>query len=77
LNSFLSADKLLIMPSRRLDDRIRMLCAKAASAEPAEVEAILRELKAALAEHTSRLRKLAARKLAGDGEFREKRFSPS
>ena len=51
------------MPSRRLDDRIRELCAKASRASDSEVEEILRDLKAALAEHTRRLRKMAARNL--------------
>jgi len=53
--------------SRRLDDRIRELCAKAASAPASEVGAVLEELKAALAEHATRLRKLAANKLIHDG----------
>ena len=63
------------MPSRRLDDRIRELCVRAASAPPSEAEAILEELKAALAEHTARLRKLAAKKLVHDGGWEEKRSS--
>jgi hypothetical protein len=33
-----------------------------------EMEAVLEELKMALAEHTERLRKMAARKLLGNGE---------
>ena len=61
--------------SRRLDDRIRELCAKAASSPSPEVEFVLKELKAALAEHTKRLRKLAARKLAGNDGWTEKRSS--
>lgn len=61
------------MPSRRLDDRIRALCARAASAHDSESEAVLEELKAALSEHTKRLRRLAAQKLVGDGDFQEKR----
>jgi predicted trehalose synthase len=61
------------MPSRRLEDRIRQLCAKAASAPASEVGAVLEELKAALEEHTKRLRQMAANKLVhGDG-WKEKR----
>jgi hypothetical protein len=51
------------------------LCAKAASATPTEAPAILKELKAALAEHTQRLRKMAAKKLVGNGGSKEKRSS--
>jgi hypothetical protein len=50
-----------------------MLCAKAASASPGEAQKILAELKEALAEHTRRLRKLAAKKLSGDDGWAEKR----
>jgi hypothetical protein len=63
------------MPFRRLEDRIRVLCAKAASAPPSEAGAILEELKAALAEHTKRLRRMAAKKLLHDGGWKEKRSS--
>ena len=51
------------MPSRRLEDHIRELCAKAIDAETKEFQPVLEELKAALREHTGRLRQLAARKL--------------
>ena len=44
--------------SRRLEDRIRELCAKAvATTEPAELNAILQHLSAALHEQIERLRK--------------------
>jgi hypothetical protein len=49
--------------SRRLDDRIRDLCAKAVEADQEELESIFAELKQALREHAERLRKLAVRKL--------------
>jgi hypothetical protein len=52
------------VPSRRLEDRIRELCARALSASGAELEPLISELQAALREHNSRLRKLAADKLA-------------
>jgi hypothetical protein len=48
---------------RRLEDRIRELCALAVSAEEPELEIVLAELQAALREHTERLRRLAAAKL--------------
>jgi septation ring formation regulator EzrA len=48
----------------QLNNRIRDLCAKAVEAEQHELEPILEELKAALREHTSHLRELAAARLA-------------
>jgi hypothetical protein len=51
------------MPPRRLNDRIRDLCAKAITAEDNDLDAILSTLQLELHEHTSRIRKLAARKL--------------
>jgi hypothetical protein len=47
--------------SRRLDDRIRRLCAEAVeTTEPDELNSILEQLAAALRSHTERVRKLAA-----------------
>ena len=47
--------------SRRLEDRIRNLCARAKSTtDPAELPEILEQLQAALHDHIERLRKLAA-----------------
>ena len=48
--------------SRRLEDRIRDLCAKAVTTEGAELGATLQELRVALREHADRLRKLAVQK---------------
>jgi hypothetical protein len=49
------------VPSRRLDDRIRDLCAKAVTTpDAAEFSTLIKELNRALHEHTRRLRKLAA-----------------
>jgi hypothetical protein len=49
-----------VLMLRRLDDRIRALCAKAVqSKDPAEIHNILCQLRAALREHTQRLRRLA------------------
>jgi hypothetical protein len=52
------------VPSRRLDDRIRELCSKVVSADENDLEPLIEDLKSALREHNSRLRKLAAAKLA-------------
>jgi len=46
--------------SRRLEDRILDLCAKAVAAAPEELNPVLSELKAALYEHTQRVRTMAA-----------------
>ena len=57
------------MPTRRLDDRIRKLCAEIAKTPAGagplspKVEATLQELLAAIHEKTERVRSLAARKL--------------
>jgi hypothetical protein len=46
---------------QRLEDRIRKLCHEAAATpQSPELDEILKDLKAALAEHTRRMRKLAA-----------------
>ena len=52
------------MHARRLEDRIRQLCAQAVTAQDPELHGILSSLQSALREHTDRLRKLAAAKLA-------------
>ena len=53
------------VPDRRLDDKIRALAERAIAAqEPDELDSVLKDLQAALREHTQRLRKLAAEKLA-------------
>jgi hypothetical protein len=51
------------MPSRRLEDRIRELCAKVIAAHEDDVGPAISELKSALREHNVRLRQLAAAKL--------------
>jgi RecJ-like exonuclease len=52
------------MPARRLEDRIRELCAKVSVAPETELDAALSELKSALHEHSVRLRKMAAENFA-------------
>ena len=53
------------MPGRRLEDRIRELCAKAATASDDETVGVLQELRHALHEHARNLRAMAAEKLTG------------
>jgi hypothetical protein len=56
------------VPDRRLEDKIRALAEHAITAQdPDELKVALKELRAALQEHTQRLRKLAAEKLAPSG----------
>lgn len=55
-----------IIHTRRLEDRIRMMCRKALAAENPEVDTVISELKSALREHIQRLRNLAAKKLVGN-----------
>ena len=52
------------MPFRRLEDRIRRLCAEAVVASATDLDPVITDLKVALHEHTESLRKLAASKLA-------------
>lgn len=62
------------MPTRRLDDRIRQLCAEIAKTPAGsgplspEVEATLQELLAAIHEKTERIRNLAAKQLLQDAD---------
>lgn len=56
------------MPSRRLEDRVRQLCAKAITARGPELERTLEELQAALHEHIGKMRKMTAEKLLGKKE---------
>jgi len=61
---------------RRLEDRIRELCAKALTAQESELHAILHALRSALREHNGRLRRLAAAKLVsieGNGKLQDRR----
>jgi hypothetical protein len=53
---------------RRLEDRIRELCAHAIIARGHELENTLEKLKSALAEHTDRIRQTAIQKLLNPGK---------
>jgi len=58
-----------VVPSRRLDDRIRDLCAKIITASENEQEFIQKQLQSAIREKIQQLRKMAADKLL-DGRDR-------
>jgi hypothetical protein len=51
------------VPSRRLDDRIRELCARAVSADDSDFAAVLSDLRSALHEHSARMREMAMRQI--------------
>ena len=55
----------IVVPSRRLDDRIRDLCDQVVNAPETEKRALLKELRSAIREKITRLREMAARKLLG------------
>jgi hypothetical protein len=63
------------MSSRRLDDRIRELSAKAIIAEDSDLDATFTRLQSSLQEHTKRLRKMAAEQFAGAAKKRKERRS--
>jgi len=53
-----------LLSSKRLSDRIQQLCAQAISLpESGELDNVIRELREALHEHTSRLRHLAVKRV--------------
>ena len=54
------------VPYRRLEDRIRELCARAASSEDSEFPIVMSELRSAMHEHIRKIRTLAVRQLAGE-----------
>jgi hypothetical protein len=70
--------------SRRLDDRIKNLASRVVQSNDEDVRGQIAELKFALCEHATRLRKLAATKLAGAKEtvperrsHKDRRSNPS
>jgi hypothetical protein len=70
------------MHSRRLDDRIRELCAQIAAASKTdlssgELDGILRDLLCAVHEKIERLRILAAKHLIGREPSSERRATPA
>ena len=65
------------MHTRRLDDRIRHLCAQVTKASNEEMENILQELLSAIHEKIERLRSLAANQLLVGKSVKERRAHPS
>ena len=61
---------ILGVPSRRLSDRIRELCAEATNAGDANFGEILSELQSALHEHAARAHEMGIRQIAGRTERR-------
>lgn len=59
-----------VVPSRRLDIRIRELCARAISADDTNFAQILSELRAALHEHAEQMREMAAQQIAARKRYR-------
>ena len=58
----------ILVPSRRLEDRIRELCSKAVTGDDSvDFSELMQQLREALREHANRLRQLAARKLRPKG----------
>ncbi len=60
-----------------LDERIRSLCARAGTAEDAELETIAKELRAALHEHSDFVRQMARRTLTRMAKKEEEPSEPS
>ena len=60
------------MPSPRLEDRIRELCAKAVASDDADADfpTVVAELRAAMHEHIENLRKNALQRFARDHSHR-------
>jgi hypothetical protein len=63
-----------LVPHRRLEDKIRHLCALSATATDENAWIILSELRLLIRQHTERLRMVAAGKLSGEREFTERRI---
>ncbi len=64
------------MHTRRLDDRIRFLCAQVKEASNSQLETILQELLGAIHEKIERLRSLAAHQLLAGKGAKERRVIP-
>jgi hypothetical protein len=64
------------MHTRRLDDRIRQLCAQVTEASNDDLESILQQLLGAIHEKIERLRSLAASQLLAGKSAKDRRASP-
>jgi len=67
--------RLKLVPARRLEDKIRHLCALAAVASDDDAWLYLSELRILITQHVEHLRMVAAGKLSGTREFAERRDS--
>ena len=63
MGSLLNLQQYFRVPSRRLDDRIRDLCARAVTADEADFSGVVSDLRSALHEHAVRMRKMAMRQI--------------
>jgi hypothetical protein len=61
------------VPNRRLEDKIRELCALATVASDDDAWLLLSELRVLITQHIEHLRIVAAGKLSGKAEFVERR----
>jgi len=52
------------VPSSRLEDRIRELCARAVESDDADLSSVMSDLRSALQQHVEKIRTLAVRQLA-------------
>jgi hypothetical protein len=64
-----------LVHSRRLEDKIRHLCALATVTNDEDAWLVLSELRILLRQHVEHLRTVAAGKLSGEREFAERRDS--
>ena len=70
VDSQVLSPRIVFLPTRRLEDRIKELAARAVECDnPQEFEEAVSELREALHTHAVRLRKLAAEKLVQSVEF--------
>ena len=69
------SSRLKLVPSRRLEDKIRHLCALATMTNDDDAWLVLSELRILLSQHIEHLRAVAAGKLSGEREFAERRDS--
>jgi hypothetical protein len=61
---------ILAVPSRRMEDKIRKLCARAVAAGDGDFQKAISELRSALHEHAQELRKTLMEQLRGTRERR-------
>ena len=62
-----------LVPTRRLSDRIRELCTKAANVGDANFAQVLSELQIALREHAARTREMGIKQIVGRRDRRSRK----